>query len=275
MKNVFKVLAAMRSIAIIALVAVIGFTIACDSGDDGGSTQPPADGFTSIASFKTWLDAQPDNTAATAYNVKLNVSDLGGGSYEEGSLGYALNFKSNHFKYVSLDLYGSTFTSIGENAFNKCSSLTSLTIPNSVTSIGGGAFYYCTSLTSLTIPDNVTSIGGYAFTNCKSLTSVTIPDSVTSIGGYAFTNCESLTSVTIGNGVTSIGGNAFSSCTSLTSVTFATGSNIPDANFENHAFPEGSDGYGGNTLKTAYNNAATKAGTYTRSANGSTWTKQP
>jgi len=43
-------------------------------------------------------------------------------------------------------------TSIGVEAFCNCTSLTSITIPNSVTSIGAGAFIYCTSLTSVTIP---------------------------------------------------------------------------------------------------------------------------
>ena len=104
-----------------------------------------------------------------------------------------------------------------------CSSLTSVTIPDSVTSIGNSAFGDCTSLASITIPDSVTSIGNSAFDDCTSLTSITIPDSVTSIGNSAFSDCTSLTSVTIGNGVTSIGNYAFSDCTSLTSIT------IPDS----------------------------------------------
>ncbi len=110
-------------------------------------------------------------------------------------------------------------TSIGEQAFYDCSGLTSVTIPDSVTSIGGHAFFCCDSLTSVTIPDGVTSIGEWAFYGCSGLTSVTIPNSVTSIGEYAFQNCSGLTSVTIGNSVTSIGGSAFYGCSSLTSVT--------------------------------------------------------
>ena len=70
---------------------------------------------------------------------------------------------------------GTTYsvTSIGQYAFENCSSLTSVTIPNSVTSIGNRAFYNCSSLTSITIPNSVTSIGQGAFNNCSFLQNVT------------------------------------------------------------------------------------------------------
>ncbi len=67
-----------------------------------------------------------------------------------------------------------TVTSIAERAFDGCSDMTSITIPNSVTSIGSGAFSSCRGLTSISIPNNVTSIGEYAFKNCINLTSVSI-----------------------------------------------------------------------------------------------------
>jgi len=110
-------------------------------------------------------------------------------------------------------------TSIRSDAFRDCTSLTSVTIGNSVTSIGGDAFWGCTSLTNVTIGNNVTSIGHSTFRNCTSLTSITIPNSVKTIENSAFRDCTSLTSITIPNSVTSIGGWVFSDCTSLTNVT--------------------------------------------------------
>ena len=98
---------------------------------------------------------------------------------------------------VSYDGITYSVTTIGNEAFYKCSSLTSVTIPNSVTTIGEWAFYNCSGLTSVTIPNSVTSIGEFAFCKCSGLTSVTIPNSVTNIGNGAFYGCSSLTSVTI------------------------------------------------------------------------------
>ena len=123
-------------------------------------------------------------------------------------------------------------TSIGDNAFRSCYSLTSVNLPDGGTIIGSGAFYNCYSLTNINIPDGVTAIRGNMFFNCYSLTSVNIPDSVTNIGGYAFYNCYSLTNINIPDGVTTVGDNAFNGCYSLTSV------NIPDGvtNIGGYAF---------------------------------------
>ena len=112
-------------------------------------------------------------------------------------------------------------TKIAWAAFYYCSSLTSVSIPNTVTSIQSDAFKYCSSLTSITIPSSVNDIGSWAFSHCRKLASVKIPESVTQIADLVF-EYSGLTSVTIPKSVTSIGFGAFM-FTNLTSVTIPKG----------------------------------------------------
>lgn len=127
---------------------------------------------------------------------------------------------------------GKMVTDIGSSAFESCTGLTSVTIPQSVVSIGSAAFFYCTSLTNVTIPDSVASIGSSVFSGCIGLTSITIPDSVGSIGGYTFGECSALTNIVIGNGVNSIGEELFYGCSNMTDVTIpASVFSIEDAAF--------------------------------------------
>ncbi|MDE6694754.1 MAG: leucine-rich repeat domain-containing protein, partial [Bacteroidales bacterium] len=133
-------------------------------------------------------------------------------------------------------------TTIGVGAFQNCTGLTSVTIPESVDTIGfseimfSSAFTGCTSISSplynskifaympkdysgeYVIPSGIQSIVPYAFVDCQGPISVTIPNSMTAIGSSAFSGCSGLTSVTIPEGVTSIGYQAFSYCSGLTTV---------------------------------------------------------
>ena len=109
-------------------------------------------------------------------------------------------------------------TKIKSSAFFCCSSLTNITIPDSVTRIESSAFSGCYRLTSISIPDSVTRIEYDAFSGCKSLTSISIPDSVTKIEFGAFKRCSSLTSISIPESVTKIESWTFDGCSSLTSI---------------------------------------------------------
>ena len=93
------------------------------------------------------------------------------------------------------------------SAFRNCTSLKSITLPNKLTKIGIGAFYGCTGLTSITIPNSVTGLSG--FYKCTGMKSIDIPSSVTYLN--AFRNCSNLTSVIIENeeGAVKIGEYAF------------------------------------------------------------------
>jgi hypothetical protein len=280
MKNTLKVL------SIIAFVSVFTISVtACFSQSGGGEKI-----LNSPEALKKYLDSQPANSPDKPIKISMGVNEI--------MLPKIRDVLNSAGKYVSLNLTGNALTTIPENAFydektrKGCETLVGITIPNSVTIIREGAFFCCTSLTGVTIPDSVDLIGRKAFFYCTRLNNVTIPNSVISIGEDAFSNCTSLISVTIPNSVVGIGNWAFFGCTSLTSVTFATGSNITNANFGYAAFPEENSKKGADTLKTAYSERpyykplfgkcgdtlksvyiTGKAGTYTRTANGYTWTK--
>jgi hypothetical protein len=92
---------------------------------------------------------------------------------------------------------GYPVTSIGNGVFQSTSSVTSITIPDSIASIGAQAFRRCFGLTAIMIPEGVTSIGSVACSECINLTGVSIPGSVTNIGNNAFAVCDSLNAITV------------------------------------------------------------------------------
>ena len=113
---------------------------------------------------------------------------------------------------------GKPVTTISYGAFDDCTNLISVSIPDGVTEIKSTVFENCTNLTSVEIPDSVTAIGYGAFSGCSSLTNIDLPDHITSISGMTFYGCSSLTSIDIPDGVSTIERDAFGLCTSLTNM---------------------------------------------------------
>ncbi|MCD8041188.1 MAG: leucine-rich repeat protein [Clostridia bacterium] len=220
------------------------------------------------------------------------------GNYAANPLYYAGNLYLNGTLATDITLEG--ITTINAYTFYNCTSLTSVTIGDSVTSIGGAAFGGCPSLVSITLPfvgssasadsASASTLFGYIFgassydggtstIQCyKSgyYTTYYIPSTLTTVtvtGGNilygAFYNCASLTSVTIGESVTSIGKCAFSGCSSLVSITLPfVGSSAENATYTNFGWIFGASSYSYNSscvlanLKTVIITSGTSIGAY-------------
>lgn len=118
----------------------------------------------------------------------------------------------------------SSVEKIESNAFNMCISLKDIIFEENskLSSIGSSAFYYCSSIESLSLPNSLTSISDWAFECCQNIKSITIPHSVTVIGSSAFASCINLERVVFekNSSIKNIGSYAFSICNMLSSMIY-------------------------------------------------------
>lgn len=183
-------------------------------------------------------------------NLKYTVNADGESVTVSGTSGNPtqLNIESS----ISSNGRNYTVTEIATWAFNKCNTLTEVTLPNTVDEIGYQAFFNCSNLTNVTIPEGVTKIGQAAFYGCSQLTSITIPSTITDmdtafsgntalsqviltngipkISSHAFERCTELREIKVPISVDEICPFAFNGCTGLTSVTLEKGINIINSN---------------------------------------------
>ena len=171
------------------------------------------------------LDGYLSNTASSTGINYITVTGLTsalvtGKNWDEGyrvpsPLGKIL--KAHSDKRVALTL--PSISTLGDNAFVDCISLTSVTMPEGIASIGNGAFKSCTGLTSITIPNTVIGIGTEAFTDCTSLKSITIPDTVRYMSNEVFKNCTALETVHLSTEINRIREEMFYNCVNLKTIT--------------------------------------------------------
>ena len=116
-------------------------------------------------------------------------------------------------------------STIGDAAFANCKSLNSIILPENIVSIGDSSFISC-PLSNITIPINTTKVGASAFRNCSKLGQIKILGNIETIDEHAFENCFSLQGIELPQSITTIGISAFKNCTSLQSVIFAERCNL-------------------------------------------------
>ena len=152
------------------------------------------------------------------------------------SIPYSCFSKCPNLKTVNLG----TITEIGSYAFEYCSALEEIVIPNTVTNLGSyifresgikkvtipasivtfgsNNFKKCTQLAEVTLEEGVTTLPSYTFDGCTALTSITLPSSLTTIENYCFRE-TGLIDVVIPNNISSLGTNLFASCENLNTIT--------------------------------------------------------
>ncbi|MBR5515325.1 MAG: leucine-rich repeat protein [Clostridia bacterium] len=104
---------------------------------------------------------------------------------------------------------------IADYAFSHSYGIKKVTIPNSVITIGESAFEWCTSLCEVEIGNNVVTVGDYAFACCYNIESITLPDTLVGIGNYAFEQCRAIKMLYLGKNVQRIGNSAFYNCVAV------------------------------------------------------------
>ena len=115
-------------------------------------------------------------------------------------------------------IFGEGIESIGSRAFQNCTGIAQIVIPDSVTYMGRCAFYKCDNIKSVKLGSGLKTVPEYAFYKSLELESVILSDGVETVEKYAFRGCEAMTSLYLSRNITSIGDYAFYGCSKLSSI---------------------------------------------------------
>ena len=207
-----------------SVTASSGTSYAVNYNDDDGSfitVSPGSDAEESTHNFIIRLDLTNwDWNTKTGATFTVTVAAATNKFYFYPTTGMITGYNgTDTVVVIPSKINGITVETIGHTAF-RYSSVTSVTIPDSVTFISDSAFAYCSNLTNISIPNSVTSIGFSAFGGCTKLESITLPSSLRSISEALFSGCSQLTTIHIPVSVTSIENDAFDGCPSSMTVTY-------------------------------------------------------
>ena len=196
------------------------------AGDDGSCTKTVTGGGNIVVTFKRIPTIEfADDAVKQICVANWDTDGDGELSYEEAQsvteLGNATTVFQNNSTIETFDelQYFTGLTAIGARAFNNCTNLKSVTLPQTVTSIGLSAFAGCSSLESIRLPQALTEIVNYAFSGCSSLESIELPNSLESIGSSAFSS-SGLKEIFIPASVQTVNESAFTSCANLKLIVF-------------------------------------------------------
>lgn len=179
----------------------------------------PNNAFSSMTSLTSLII--PDTVTSIGTGLFQNNSGIESVSLGKGITTLPENTFSNCTNLKTIDFSSAiSISSIGDYAFNKCSSLETITIPNSVLTIGTYAFSYCYGLKSINLSDNLTQLSDGLFYNCTALESFVVPKNVTSFDSGSFYGCSGMKTFDFGDNIEFIQQNSLNNFTNLETVIF-------------------------------------------------------
>lgn len=207
-----------KTFMIQAILAACCIITSCSSDTVDGNKEYFTRGqiaYTQEDENKIFFFDNEDGTAMVTYNrkypIQLNDNNQAKLTTYVGSVTIPETFTVDGKTY--------RVTSVDEMAFANNTTLTKLTLPETITTFGQGAFANCSAMTAVNIPAAIQEIPSACFAQCKKMAAFTLPEQVKAIGNLAFANCAKASKIVLNEGITTIGERAFLGCSSVKEIT--------------------------------------------------------